>query len=422
MKALLCLALCLAALASGAASAQSAGKAATEAPRPGGFFDIFNPQTSPFIPIPEIGTDPNSGTTYGFLPVFLSTNAKSEITRIIAPDATYNSNLGFGGHFRIFAYPSRDRQWSVVAGVKQRIERELDAVYETGLTRQSRWSLRGRVVYDRSATERFFGFGNDTPKSAETNYTNEQEYVEARLGLNLSPALQIAYEARPRAIQIERGVLPNLPTIGDRFSGTPGLGGEHEFLNRLSVVYDTRDSTAIPTRGGEYVAYAGIADTAFLSSASYTVFGLDARQFIRLGERFILAAHAALRYMPGGGNPPFWAQSSLGGDRSVIGERQPLRGFGDGRFIDRNSFSSSVELRSRVYSLDLFSTRLSLELAPVIDAGRVFHELDDNPLRGLHLVEGLGFRAVASPFIVGYVDVGHGSEGIAVFSGIDYVF
>jgi hypothetical protein len=31
-------------------------------------------------------------------------------------------------------------------------------------------------------------------------------------------------------------------------------------------------------------------------------------------------------------------------------------------------------------------------------------------------------RGVASPFIVGYVDVGFGSEGPAVFTGINYPF
>jgi hypothetical protein len=31
-------------------------------------------------------------------------------------------------------------------------------------------------------------------------------------------------------------------------------------------------------------------------------------------------------------------------------------------------------------------------------------------------------RAVAKPFIVGYVDIGYGGEGIAVFSGINYPF
>ena len=34
----------------------------------------------------------------------------------------------------------------------------------------------------------------------------------------------------------------------------------------------------------------------------------------------------------------------------------------------------------------------------------------------------LGFRGVAQPFVVGYVDIGYGSEGIAAFTGLNYPF
>ena len=37
-------------------------------------------------------------------------------------------------------------------------------------------------------------------------------------------------------------------------------------------------------------------------------------------------------------------------------------------------------------------------------------------------VGGMGFRAIAEPFVVGYVDVGWGGEGPAVLSGINYPF
>jgi hypothetical protein len=34
----------------------------------------------------------------------------------------------------------------------------------------------------------------------------------------------------------------------------------------------------------------------------------------------------------------------------------------------------------------------------------------------------VGFRAIARPFVVGYVDFGLGSEGVAVFTGLNYPF
>jgi hypothetical protein len=383
--------------------------------------NLWNPTTSPFIPIPELGTDPNSGTTVGILPVFLSSE-HDEITRIIAPDITYNPDLGTGGNFRIFRYPSADTLWSIVAGGRQRTERGFDGVYTTGILRQQDWSFFNHLVYDRSATGRFFGIGNESRGANQTNYTDEQAYFEPIIGRNFGPTFQIALDLRPRYVQIERGTLPRITSTNVAFPQLVGLGNEHEFLTRIFVSYDTRDSSTIPTRGSQIVGFAAVTDKAFLSSVSYSRFGLDARHFQPLNDRLILAAHVALQYMPVGDDVPFWALNSLGGDRSILAEQQPLRGFGGDRFIDRNLFSSSVELRSKIFSLNLFTTNLTFEMAPFVEAGRVFHHLDENPLARLHFAGGLGLRAIAEPFIVGYVDIGYGGEGTAIFSGVNYPF
>jgi hypothetical protein len=63
-----------------------------------------------------------------------------------------------------------------------------------------------------------------------------------------------------------------------------------------------------------------------------------------------------------------------------------------------------------------------LEVTPFIDLGRVFARTSTIPLEQLHKVYGVGFRGIARPFVVGYVDIGHGSEGIAVFTGLNYPF
>jgi len=382
----------------------------------------LDPRTAPFIPIPEIGTDPNSGTTVGLLGVYLDTDEQHEIRRILAPDIIYNPGLGYGAHFRLFDYPSDDTAWYAVAGAKENVERELDILYSTGIKRREDWSYSVRAVYDRSATDRFFGFGNGSDPANDTNYTKQQLYADGTFGWNATPSLQVALNFRPRQVRIEQGTFESLPSIQTRFPGVPGFGANHEFLSRLLVTYDTRDSPDIPTRGSLLVGYGGFTDRAFFSSVSYSKFGFDARHYEPLGERYVVAGHVAAQYMPVGGGVPFWALSSLGGDRSIPGEREPLRGFGDDRFIDRNLFSAGAELRSRVYEISLFSTDLAIEMAPFVEAGRVFQDIDDNPVRSLHVVGGLGFRAIAKPFIVGYVDFGYGSEGAAVFSGINYPF
>jgi hypothetical protein len=63
-----------------------------------------------------------------------------------------------------------------------------------------------------------------------------------------------------------------------------------------------------------------------------------------------------------------------------------------------------------------------VEVTPFIDVGRVFSRTSTLPFDQLHHVYGLGFRGIARPFVVGYVDIGYGSEGVAAFTGLNYPF
>jgi outer membrane protein assembly factor BamA len=247
--------------------------------------------------------------------------------------------------------------------------------------------------------------------------------VTVRFGLNLTRQIQLALDLRPRLVDVQQGAFDSLPFIGTRFPQLKGLQrGSNDLLTRLLLSYDTRNSLNVPTRGTFLSVWGGLTDKQFLSSVSYSMFGIEARQYLPLSQQLTLAGHLAARYMPVGRQTPFWALSQLGGDRSEVGYRQPLRGFGAERFIDRNLFAANAELRTRVLERDLFGTHAILEIAPFIDLGRVFHCMDENPLSGLHPVGGVGFRGVATPFVVGYVDIGYGNEGVAFFSGVNYPF
>ena len=68
----------------------------------------FNPETAPFIPIPEIAQDPNSGLTLGLIPTWVTTDENHNVSKIIAPDIIYNPNFGVGVHGRIYSYLSGD--------------------------------------------------------------------------------------------------------------------------------------------------------------------------------------------------------------------------------------------------------------------------------------------------------------------------
>lgn len=381
----------------------------------------LNPLTWPFIPIPEIITDPDSGTTVGLLPTWLITNEQHHVDRIIAPDVQHNAYFGWGAHARILDFPSPDVQWSAVGGANQRVQRKIDLEYLKGRLREHRWSYAASLTDIRDGTPRYYGLGNHSLEANQTNYTINQDLAQVQAGLNLSRIWQASYTLQWQQVQVLPGTLPRIPSIETLF-GRGILGADHELLHQLSVTYDSRNDVTVPTRGMRWIAYGGIAASSLFGTTLYSEAGVDGSAYWPLRSRTILAAHVALRYMPSDPHAAFWELSSLGGGTSVPGGVQPLRGFGQGRFTDRNLFSATAELRQRVVNLGIFNTSIAIEVTPFLDIGRVFNRLGASPLAELHKVYGLGFRGIAAPFVVGFVDVGYGSEGGAVFTGVNYPF
>jgi outer membrane protein assembly factor BamA len=385
-------------------------------------FKLQDPNSWPFIPVPEVATDPNGGVTYGVLPVWLFTDSKNEISSILAPDINANSTLGPGGNFRYLAYPSADTNWYAVAGAQEKIARKVDFDYQTGRERKKWWSFEGRFYFERDPTERFYGLGNHSHKGNQTNYTTKQIYGEGILGLNLSERVQLSMMERPRWVRIQAGGFNSVPDISRLFPKQKGINGGSELYSQWMLQYDSRDSVDIPRSGTLGRLYYGIAARQFGSSFSYNRFGGELRQYLTVGKRITFAGHIFNEYEPAGNEMPFWAQARLGGDESLLIDQQTLRGYGAGRYVDNNLFVMNVEMRTRVWEKTIFGTHGILELAPFAEAGRVAHEMGYNPFVNLHPVGGIGFRAIAEPFVVGYVDIGWGGEGAAVFSGINYPF
>jgi len=389
----------------------------------------FNPAQWPFtlIPIPEVATDPNGGTTYGALFAFLFKDQQNEIQNIFAPDFNNNTDLGVGGAVRFFSYPSENTQWYVLAEAHRNLQRQADLNFSTGRTHEQWWSFDGRIFFEHDPTERFFGLGNDSRLGGESNYETKQVYVRALFGWNISKNLQLALVFRPRYVRIANGAFNSIPQTLTVYPTVKGVNGGSEVYNEVRASYDTRDAIDIPRAGGLALIYAGIADRRFMSSVSYNRFGGDLRYYwtpdkLIPEKRLTIAMHAYLQYTPAGNETPFWSMARLGGEESLLYDQQTLRGYGVGRFTDDNLAVTNVEFRTRVYEADLFGTHGIAEIAPFAEAGRVFHHMSEDPVTDLHPVGGVGFRAIAEPFVVGYVDVGWGGEGAAVFSGINYPF
>jgi len=305
-------------------------------------FKRMDPNTWPFIPVPEVATDPNGGVTYGVLPVWLFTNDKGDISSIIAPDINSNSTLGPGGNFRYLAYPSADTQWYVTAGAQETIARKVDLDYQTGREHKKWLSFEGRFYFERDPTERFFGLGNNSHQGNQTNYTTEQVYGEGILGLNINEKIQVSLMERPRYVRILKGGFTSVPDIHKLFPNQKGINGGSELLSQAMIQYDSRDSVDIPRSGTLARLYYGIADRRFGSSVSYNRFGGELREFYTGGKRITFAGHIFNEYEPAGNEMPFWSQARLGGQESLLTDPETLSGLAAGPYIDNNLFVMNV--------------------------------------------------------------------------------
>lgn len=381
---------------------------------------------SSFVPIPEIILDPNEGNTYGLMGVFLFLNEQEEIQYMVAPDVRYNETKGVYPTFRLFGYPTATRRYKLAVGKSTTKDQEYEAEYlDRGLF-EGKGQIYLHADYDEDSTERFYGFGNNSREINESNYTAEDFISEAIPGWWVAQHLMLSYRMQVRRFALSRGQVSGVPYIdAPRFQRNgrtnitdkglePGVYWKHRF----GITYDTRDSYDMPTRGALTFLYAELADRKLGSATSFTKFGGEARGFIPLrGEKVnpIVAMRAVLDYVTGPSDTPFWERSALGG-------RRALRGYGSDRFTGFNRSLISMELRTRVYQRKLFGVNAELEMAPFIETGQVFKGVQTNPIGDLHWVYGLGFRGLVRPQIVAFVDVGQGNEGMKIFTGIDYPF
>jgi len=383
--------------------------------------------TRSYIPIPEVIVDPNEGNTFGLMGVVLLVDkASEEIRYIFAPDIRYNETKGVFPTFRLFGFPSDTREYSVAAGKSTTRDEFYKLHFEDWALWDERLFFVGHAEFDRDSTQRFWGFGNDSRESNETNYTGADVEVTATPGIWLLPSVHLSYQMRIRYLEVQKGQVDRCegqspcPFTLTSFPGLVATDQDDGFFwaHLLAISYDSRDSLDLPTEGLLGRLYLEAADRQLGSSTSFVKFGLEGKTFIPFraaAKNPVLALRAALDYVSGSRDTPFWERSSLGGKRS-------LRGFGSDRFIDFNRSLVSAELRTRVYQRQLFGTHVELELAPFLETGQVFPDVTSSPVDDLHFVFGLGTRFLARPKVIAFVDMGMADEGLKVFTGIDYPF
>jgi outer membrane protein assembly factor BamA len=281
---------------------------------------------------------------------------------------------------------------------------------------QGRYSLNFGASFFKNATARFFGLGEATSLSEQTNYTAREGRVNWRFGIHVNEVTQISIGQRFRQVSLQRGAT-DLPFTGEQFSAIDGVQGETLILgHRATFFYDTRNNLVSPTDGMAITAYAEVNQN--LRNGDHPMYSRYEVEMKKLfpseSKRAILIVRANLQATIGT-QVPFFEQSSLGGQNN-------LRGFGVDRFIDKHLVAVSIEQRIHLVRAKVAGTSADFEIAPFLDTGQVFNDYRDVTFHNYRMTPGVGFRGIVRPNVVGRVDYGYSREGGAVFAGLDFPY
>ncbi len=366
------------------------------------------------VPLPVVTTDPNERETYGALLAILN-KQDGALSSLLVPQVKWNSLLGATGsvYYQYLLRP--DETYTFYASQSTGNQADYAVNYANFDLAQQRYRFEGRLEYSNDRTARFFGLGPNSRKEDETNYTLREAVGLFTLGRRIIPDLVLSLSERVRYVTIEQGAVTSLPFLGDVFKGLPGEEGGLIWAHRLALTYDTRDSRATPSRGCFGEAFVEGAARTLGSHTSFVRYGLEGRLWWPLFDARLVTVTRGLFGWVEGSALPFFELNTLGGDTT-------LRGFGDHRFLDRGRILLNIEERIRTFTFTYEDIRTTLELALFVEAGQVFHTWTELSTKNVQTVSGVGLRLVVTSKLVAKIDIGFGSEGIAIFTGLDYPF
>jgi outer membrane protein assembly factor BamA len=373
-----------------------------------------------FFPIPKIGSGKNEGTTLGLIGAFLYAGNTGAVESIFSTSASYRSLVGWNLSAAYRSNPTPYSFFEFFGSKSQRVEEEFQAFFEDKRVDHGRYSML--FEFDKSVvtTYRFYGREDDAPQSNESAYTGAAYRTRLYFGPNITEKLSLLGTFRFGHMNIEDSLITDLPQTLDAYPNEPGIETGNIYALGLSLVYENRDNVNTPTRGeygnvfGEAVRF--ITDS---SDVPYYRIGAEAKKLWPWSEEAALVTVLRIKgQFEFGDSIPFYELSSLGGPKS-------LRGYGAQRFTNNSILLMNLEQRIRVAQVTVFGVKGDVQLAPFVDLGQVFADVNDlaeNGVSGFHYSYGIGIRGVVSPYVVGTIDIGFAPGSSALAIGIDYPF
>ena len=368
------------------------------------------------IVLPAISYDRNESYWVGALLPIINADTKGEIEDLFVPLYLHNRFIGETFSLNYYGYRADSIQYRAVVSYATKIERDFELSYENFGMHGGRFLLAAEGTWFKNAFTRFFGFGSNSSQQNETNYTSREGVIKLSAGVKVWPNASILFTQRYRDVQVEDGVIPSLPQTRTLFPTVTGLEGAQILGQRLTFLYDTRDSQLTPTKGTSVVLYGEFNWNLIHDKPDrWFRYGLDARHLIPHVQGRAVFVPRFLVEAISGQEVPFYERAILGGENT-------LRAFGENRFIDNALLLLNVEERLQILRTQIFGTLIELELATFLDVGQVMSNFELMRLQQFQLNPGIGVRLLARPYLTVRMDFAYGKEGASLFVGLNYPY
>lgn len=247
------------------------------------------------------------------------------------------------------------------------------------------WGLQLMAAHQRRPDEDFFGVGNDSPPSNETNYLQQETHFEIAVISAPVQAGQFSFGLAYSDVDIGDGREPGRPSTTKFFSDeeVPGLEGAEMWSLLFKFYHDSRNATGHPTEGGEAFFSVEFARELNRHDFGYRKYTLDLRRYVELFYQRVLAVRlrTEVRDKMSGRAIPFDRLSGLGGTDN-------LRGYRPFRFVDEDLMLLSAEYR--------FPVHAHATVYGFFEEGRVFNNIfDEFSVHDFKYAAGGGLRLTA---------------------------
>ncbi len=196
---------------------------------------------------------------------------------------------------------------------------------------EDRWRISSGVSFSKFPTK-YWGIGNDTPDSAEEDYTPQT------LTLQLWPQKNVAtgWYAGLAANVIDRKITEVADSGLIESGSAPGVDDEQAIGLGGSLIRDTRDNRVYPRRGSYHKLLVDLFADVWFGDNGFGVYTLDLRRYFPVARTHLVALQAL--GIATSGEPPFDLYPQLGGESL-------LRGYFQGRYRDRSLLAFQGEYR-----------------------------------------------------------------------------